>query len=44
MLKSQQKFRSKKRAFVEEVNKIALSANNDKRTQQKHMYMEQMKK
>ena len=33
MLKSQQRFRSKKRAFAEEVNKIALSANNDKRTQ-----------
>ena len=34
ILKSQQRFRSKKHyLFIEEVNKIALSANKDKRIQ-----------
>ena len=34
MLKSQQRFRSKKHnALAEEVDKIALSANDDKRTE-----------
>ena len=33
ILKLQQKFRSKKNVFTEEVNKIALSPNNDKRIQ-----------
>ena len=34
ILKSQQRFRSEKHnAFTEEVNKIALSANSDKRLQ-----------
>ena len=34
ILKSQQRFKSKKpNVFTEEVNKIALSANNDKKTQ-----------
>ena len=34
ILKSQQRFRSKKHnVFTEEFNKIALSANNDNRTQ-----------
>ena len=33
ILKSEEKFRSKKNVFIEEVNKIALSPNNDKRIQ-----------
>ena len=33
ILKSQSRFRSEKNVLTEEVNKIAFSANNDKRTQ-----------
>ena len=45
-LKSQQRFKSTEHnIFTEEVKKIALSANDDKRIQsidQKHMHMEQV--
>ena len=33
ILKAQQRFRNKKHVFTEEINKIALSSNNDKRMQ-----------
>ena len=48
VLKSQQRFKSGKyNLFTEEINKIALSANDDKRIQSidsgKHMHMERAK-
>ena len=49
ILKSQRRFRSEKHnVFTEDVNKIELSASDDKRMQSinavEHMHMEQMKK